>query len=341
MALISPLNLAAVGIIIVFSLVHYHSLSTGSRIQNVLTIFKITLVAGFIGAGFFMGNGSVDHFSTPLGAGDFSAQTVAVSLIFISFAYSGWNASAYLGGEIKSPARNIPFSLISGTVVVMGLYMLLNTVYVFSMPAKEMHNVLDVGAKAAACLFGDHVGRLFSGGVAVGILSVLSAMIMTGPRIYYAMSKDGLFFSLFGKVNSRRHTPASSIFLQAAIAGIMVLTASFNTLLIYIGFTLSIFAMLTVLGMMRLRKTRALIPRAYKTFLYPATPVLFILGNLWIIFHSIKSRPANTMFGLATIATGVLVYWFFSGRTTASADAGAEKPLQKEREIFETDAIAP
>ena len=213
----------------------------------------------------------------------------------------------------------------------MGLYMLLNTVYVFSMPAKEMHNVLDVGAKAAACLFGDHVGRLFSGGVAVGILSVLSAMIMTGPRIYYAMSNDGIFFPLFGKVNSRRHTPASSIFLQAAIAAIMVVTASFNTLLIYIGFTLSIFAMLTVVGMMRLRKTQALTHRAYKTFLYPATPLLFILGNLWIIFFSIKSRPANTLFGLGTIAAGVLAYWFFSRRKTASKDATAAKNIAEKQ----------
>ena len=326
-ALISPLTLAAVAIIIVFSLVHYHSLAVGSRIQNTLTLFKITLVAGFIGAGFFLGNGSMDHFSLPGTKGDFSAEAVAVSLIFISFAYSGWNASAYLGGEIKSPARNIPFSLICGTVVVMGLYLLLNAVYIFAMSPEEMHNVLDVGARAAACLFGNHTSRLFSGGVAIGILSVLSAMIMTGPRIYYAMSKDGIFFSLFGKVNTRHHTPASSIFLQAAIACIMVLTASFNTLLIYIGFTLSIFAMLTVAGMIRLRATRALVPRPYKTFLYPVTPVLFILGNLWIIVFSIKSRPINTLFGIGTIAAGVLVYWFFSGGIPVFKKTAVDKPL--------------
>ena len=324
---ISPLNLTAVGIIIVFSLVHYHSLSTGSRIQNTLTIFKITLVAGFIGAGFLLGNGSIDHFSLARGKGDFSAESVAVSLIFISFAYSGWNASAYLGGEIKSPATSIPFSLIAGTLVVMGLYLLLNAVYIFAVPPENMHNVLDVGAKAAACLFGNHFSLLFSGGVAIGILSVLSAMIMTGPRIYYAMSKDGVFFPLFGKVNTRHHTPASSIFLQAAIACVMVLTASFNTLLVYIGFTLSIFAMLTVAGMMRLRKTRPSVPRPYKTIMYPITPVLFILGNLWIIVFSIKSRPVNTLFGLGTIAAGVLLYWFFAGGTPVFRKTVIDKQL--------------
>ena len=324
---VSPLNLTAVGIIIVFSLVHYHSLSVGSCIQNTLTVFKVLLVVGFIGAGFFLGTGSIDHFSMPDTEGDVSAEAVAVSLIFISFAYSGWNASAYLGGEIKSPAKNIPFSLVIGTVVVIFLYLMLNGVYTFALAPEKMHNVLDVGAKAATGLFGPHFSRMFSGGVAVGILSVLSAMIMTGPRIYYAMSKDGIFFSLFGKVNTRRHTPASSIILQAAIACLMVLTASFNTLLVYIGFTLSIFAMLAVVGLMRLRIIRAEMIRPYKAFLYPITPLIFILGNLWIIVFSIKSRPVNTLFGLGTIAAGILVYWFVAGGTTIFRKTAIDKSL--------------
>jgi APA family basic amino acid/polyamine antiporter len=136
-------------------------------------------------------------------------------------------------------------------------------------------------------------------------------MIMTGPRVYYAMAKDGVFFELFGKVNSLHRTPAYAIFLQAGIAIVMVITASFDKLLIYIGFTLSLCAMLTVVGMMRLRMNQPALARDYKTLAYPVPPLLFILGNLWIIYFSIKSRPITSLFGLGTIGLGVLVYLYF------------------------------
>ncbi len=309
----SQMNLMAVAVIVLFSLVHYHSLLTGSRVQNGLTIFKTALIVGFIIFGFTFGSGSMENFAAPAISTGFKMEQFAVSLIFISFAYSGWNASAYLGGEIKHPQKNIPLSLFLGTLVVVLLYMLLNLLYIYSMSSQEMHNVLDIGAKSATALFGSHISRYFSGAVGVGILSVLSAMIMTGPRVYYAMAKDGIFFSPFGRVNRERHTPAASIFLQGAIAVVLVITASFNALLIYIGFTLSIFAMMAVAGMMRLRKKYPKAKSPYRTFGYPITPLLFILGNLWIILFSIKSRPVSSLFGLATIGTGLLVYWYFSG----------------------------
>ncbi|RLB22501.1 MAG: amino acid permease, partial [Deltaproteobacteria bacterium] len=178
----------------------------------------------------------------------------------------------------------------------------------------EMSGVLEVGAKSAISLFGNHISKYFSGAIAVGLLSVLSAMIMTGPRVYYAMSKDGVFFEIFGKVNNFHRTPAYSIFLQAGIAIIMVVTASFDKLLLYIGFTLSLFAMMTVVGMMMLRNREPDLVRNYKTFGYPVTPLLFILGNLWIIYFSIKSRPSVSFSGLGTIGLGLLVYFCFRNK---------------------------
>ena len=126
------------------------------------------------------------------------------------------------------------------------------------------------------------------------------------------MAKDGIFFRYFGELNKMRRTPASSIFLQTGIAVILVITASFNALLIYIGFTLSFFAMLTVTGMMKIRKTQAEHNNIYKTLGYPITPMIFILGNLWIIFFSIKSRPIASLFGMGTIGVGILFYFYFS-----------------------------
>jgi APA family basic amino acid/polyamine antiporter len=311
-ATVSPQSMVAVGVILVFSFVHYHSLWFGSRVQNLLTLFKVGIIITFAVAGLSWGNGSLGHFSEPLAIDSLLTSNFAISLIFVSFAYSGWNAAAYLGAEIQKPGRNLPLSLFAGTLLVLFLYLLLNLVYVYALPADKMSGVLEVGTESAVSLFGTRVGQYFSGAIAIGILSVISAMIMTGPRVYYAMSKDGLFFEVFGRVSKFRRTPACSVFLQAAIAIMMVVTASFEKLLLYIGFTLSLFAMLAVAGLIWLRIKHSALAAQYRTLGYPVTPVLFILGNLWIIYFSIKSRPITSLFGLSTIATGLLVFSCFA-----------------------------
>lgn len=308
---ISPITILAITVIIIFSLIHYHSVFLGARVQNCLTIFKVGLIIVFVTAGFCLGHGSIENFSQGLEISLIFQDKFAISLIFITFAYSGWNAAAYLGGEIKNPVRNIPLALFTGTALVVCFYLLLNIVYIYALSPAEMSGVLEVGTKSAVSLFGDNVSRYFSGAIAIGILSVLSAMIMAGPRVYYAMARDGVFFELFGKVNGLRQTPVYAIFLQAVIAIIMVITASFDKLLLYIGFTLSLCAMLTVVGMMLLRIKKPDLKRSYKTFGYPVTPLLFILGNLWIIYFCIKSRPITSLFGLGTIGLGILVYSYF------------------------------
>jgi len=290
--IISPVTILAAAIIIILSLVHYHSLLLGTRIQNGLTIFKTTLICVFIIAGFCFGSGSAANLSGELNLGSIFSDSFAVSLIYISFAYSGWNAVAYLGGEINDPGRNIPISLFVGTFLVLCLYLLLNMVYIYALPVKEMSGVLEVGKTAAVSLFGDNTSRYFAGAIAIGILSAVSAMIMTGPRVYYAMSKDGLFFELFGKLDQIHKTPAYSIFLQAALAIIMVVTSAFDKLLLYIGFTLALFAMLTVAGMITLRIKKPSLERRYKTFGYPLTPFI-------------------SLFGIGTIGLGGLIYLYF------------------------------
>jgi len=316
---LSWLNAVAIAVVILFSLVHYHSLHVGSNIQNGLTIFKIALIVVFILAGVMFGKGSANHFMAA-STTSLSAEKFAVALIFVSFAYSGWNAAAYLGGEIVRPQRNIPLALALGTAVVIVFYLLLNGVYLYALPPGQMQGVLEVGARSATALFGASISQLFSGAVALGILSVLSAMIMTGPRIYYAMSRDGLFFSIFGRLDMTRKTPAAAIFLQTALAVVMVLTAAFDTLLIYIGFTLALCAMLTVMGLMRIRRRKEVVELAYRTFGYPVTPLIFILGNAWIIFFSLKSRPVAGLAGLATIAAGLAVYHFFQRSNPAKPE---------------------
>lgn len=331
---VSSQSFVAVGVVILFSIVHCHSLNTGSWVQNLLTLCKVGFVVFFITASFLSENGSTAHFlketKTITGVG----ERFAVSLIFISFAYSGWNASAYMGGEIKTPGRNIPLSLTTGVFFVTGIYLLMNIVYIYALTPEQMSGAIDVGARAAVSLFGENLSRAINGAIALGLLSVLSAMIMTGPRVYYAMSKDGIFFELFARVSRSRRTPVHSIFLQAAIAVLLIVTASYEELLIYIGFTLSLFATLTVAGLVRLRLREGPNANGYRTLGYPVTPLIFITGNLWIIWFSVKSRPAPAICGFATIGLGICVYLYFKRRQSILSSGNKR---QKEKVIGPQD----
>jgi APA family basic amino acid/polyamine antiporter len=310
---LSPTTLLAVGVVAALSLVHHHSVRFGQRVQNGLTFFKIGFVLVFVLAGLWWGDGDASRV-----AGVFSSAVAspfrpefAVSLIFISFAYSGWNAAAYLGGEIKRPGRNIPLALILGTTAVILLYMLLNLVFVYALPPDAMQGALDIGIKAGSALFGPGVGKLVGLAISFGLLSVISAMIMAGPRVYYAMSCDGVFFKGFCHVNAKGRTPARSILLQGGLAMAMIVSTAFDTLLAYIGFTLALSSVLTVCGLIKMRVTDPDLPRPYRTLGYPFTPLLFIAVNLWIIAYSLFSRPMAGLTGLGTIVLGVLVFKLF------------------------------
>lgn len=290
---ISATTVGAVLAVVLLSLIHYHSLRLGKGVQGFLTAFKVGCILLFGVGGLAWGHGDSERLARlmPQVSSSFDVTALAVSLIFVSFAYSGWNAAAYLGGEIRRPERNLPLSLMIGTVLVTLLYLLLNTVYLYALPPERMSGTLEVGSEAATALFGARLGRIVGLALAVGLLSVLSAMIMSGPRVYYAMARDGLFFCRFGIIDADHRTPAQAIVFQAAIAVVMILSAAFDTLLIYIGFTLSLSAMLTVAGLIRLRVTHPHLPRPYRVWGYPVTPILFIAGNLWIVGHSLYSRP--------------------------------------------------
>jgi APA family basic amino acid/polyamine antiporter len=320
-------SIMACAVILCFSVLHYHSLHLGARVQNSLTLLKIGIMALFIAAA--MGSGRADWQAVRPGllSGDFSAARWAVALIFVSFAYSGWNAAAYLGGEIRSPHRNLPLALICGTLVVTLLYMTLTTGLLLALGPDKMKGVVDVGTRAAKVLFGAAAGRWIGAAIAFGLLSVLSAMIMSGPRVYYAMARDGIFFLRMGRLNRLQKTPAAAIFLQAGIAMAMVLTATFDQLLIYIGFTLSLSALVTVAGLIIMRGRHAPVPGRYRTPGYPWTPLLFIVGNAWIIVYSINSRPLASLLGLATIGSGLMAYGVFARQARRSGGNAEPKDV--------------
>ncbi|EXJ14207.1 APC family permease [Imhoffiella purpurea] len=324
---LSPVTLLACAAVVVLSLVHIHSLRLGQGVQNLLTAFKIGFILVFIGAGLWLGQGDLGHLSQSLSDSGVSASSFAVALIFVSFAYSGWNAAAYLGGEIRRPGRNLPLALALGTLLVTLLYLLLNLVYLYALPPQAMNGLLEIAGGAADALFGSSIGALFGLAIALGLLSVMSAMIMAGPRVYFAMARDGVFFRRFGSVHAERHTPAQAILLQALIAILMILVAAYDALLVYIGFTLSLSSMLTVIGLMRLRRRSPDLPRPYRTLGYPVTPLIFIAGNLWIVLYTLSSKPVVGLYGLATLLLGGFIYRFL--RPT-DGPPDAVKPLPSE-----------
>ena len=309
---LSPVTGLAIAAVLVLSLLHYHSVRLGRRVQNLLTGFKIAFILLLGVGGLLFGNGDGARLASLFGPADFSLAdpAFAVSLIFVSFAYSGWNAAAYIGGEIRRPGRNLPLSLLAGTVLVIGLYLLLNLAYVFALPVESLSGTLELGMAAGGALFGPGFGRIVGTAIALGLLSVISAMVMAGPRVYYAMACDGVFFSRFCSVD-RGHSPGQAIVLQAGLAILMILSSAFETLLVYIGFTLSLTAMLAVAGLVRMRFSHPDLPRPYRTLGYPLTPLAFIAGNLWIVAYSLVSHPLAGLYGIATIVAGVACYWMF------------------------------
>ena len=307
-------TLLAVGIIAFFTWAHLQGILFGIRMHNVLTLLKIVLILFLVGAGLAWGNGSLEHFKAPFTYTHLFSQKFATSLIFVSFAYSGWNACVYLGSEIKNAPRNIPLSIVTATLAVIVIYLLVNVVYIYALPPQDMFGVKEIGSAAAARLFGETAGSLFAIVIAFCLLSAVSSMIMIGPRVYYAMAQDRLFLRLLGNVSRTRHVPTYAIILQGVVAILLVLTATFYALLIYVGFLLAIFSSLTVAGMVLLRSKRPDGPRPYRTWGYPLTPAFFLIGNAWIVVCSIRNNLTAFIWGVITVAAGLLIYEYCDGR---------------------------
>lgn len=318
-------SILAVSIIVFFTWAHIQGLLFGAWMNNIITFAKILLILLLVGVGLIWGNGSFQHFDAPLSYSHIFSENFATSLIFVSFAYSGWNACVYIGSEIKNAGRNIPVSIIAATLFVIVIYLFLNVVYIYAVHPKEMSGVEEIGSVAATHLFGKTIGSSFAIVIAFCLLSTVSSMIMIGPRVYYAMARDQLFFKTFQNINQTRHVPSYAIILQGSISIILVLTSTFYTLLMYVGFIIAIFSSLTVLGMMILRSKDPNRPRPYKTWGYPLTPILFVIGNLWIVIFSIRNNLTAFVWGLVTVAVGWIIYEYFDDRFKKVVMSGKER----------------
>jgi APA family basic amino acid/polyamine antiporter len=302
---------AATALILLFTLLNCFGLGRVAKIQNVLTATKILVVLAFIGLGFLVGTGSWHHFAMPAARTSATplAGQFAISLFWVMFGYSGWNAATYVAEEIERPARTLPIALAAGTVLVAALYLGLNTVFIYATPLESMKGVVAVGSLAASHLFGPGIAGMFSALMALSLVATVSAMVTIGPRVYYAMAKNKAFFATAARVHPRWRTPVAAILAQGACAILMTLT-SFPDLVIYIAFSLTFFTVMSVSSLFVLRHRREWQKLRIVSFLYPLIPVSFILVGLWMIVFGMTLKPQISLIAAATIAAGAVVYHF-------------------------------
>jgi APA family basic amino acid/polyamine antiporter len=299
----------ALSIIAIITLIHSINLKAGSLFQRIFTIVKVVCIIMFVGFGLFHVPEHTVNFSADTTAwNDIFSKGFAISLIYVTYAYSGWNAASYISGEMKDAKRNLPKALFVGTLIVMVIYTLLNYVFLYSVPIPELKGVLEVGYLSANKIFGVQVGQFMSLVIAVLLISTISAMVLAGPRVMKSMGTDIKGLRFFA-VSNKNNVPYVAIIFQSVIAVVLVLTSSFQSLITYVGFTLNLFTFLTVAGIFILRFKHKHIETSYKTFLYPITPLLFLSIILFILVYIMIEKPVESLYGLGTVLLGLFVYF--------------------------------
>ncbi len=299
---------AALVLVWIVTLVHLRDARTGSAFQNVFTLLKVGLSLAFITAGFaFAHRQPVTFFPAASDAALICSAPFAVSLVFVMYAYSGWNAATYITAEVRDPSRSVPRSLLAGTLIVMALYVGLNAVFLYSTPVDQMRNQVEIGLIAGRHIFGAFGGNIVGGIICLGLVSSVSSMVWVGPRVAMTMGED-LPALRWLAIKSGNDRPVVAIGWQFVIVNVLILTATFEKVLLYIQFTLIFCSFLTVLGLIVLRIRRPDLPRPCRVWGYPVTPVVFLAFSLFMMYFTIRERPVESLAGVATLLLGLVVY---------------------------------
>lgn len=303
-----PASWMAVAAVLLLSAVHSFSIQQSGFFQDVFTISKVALLLLLIGAGLFL---PAETHALQWGSGWKSELTrpgFAVALIFGLYAFSGWNAAAYIVEEIRQPARNVPRALIGGTLLVSVLYLLLQMAFLRQAPLADLRGTVEVGQVAAYHMFGPRGGRWISFFIALFLISSISAMIWVGSRVVRAIAEDSHLWRFLARDNERG-VPVRAIWFQATISIALILSGSFEAVLIYSGFVLQLFTTITVASIFRRRRLAIGAAGGYRSPFYPLPQVLYLLVSAWILYFLMATRPGESALGLLNLALGALLYW--------------------------------
>lgn len=303
-----PESIFAAAVVVVLSLVHSYNIKTGSRFQVIVTVIKILLILFFILAGLLSGHPAPKVLPVASDWQYLLSSGFAISLIYVSYSFSGWNATVYIADEIEKPQKNVPLSLLSGTLLVTILYLFLNYIFLSSSSFSALEGKIEVGFIAARNIFGETGGNMMAGIITLLLISTVSAMIWIGPRVSMVMGQDYRMLKFLGDVNPYR-VPVKAIWFQSAITLLMIFTSTFDKVLVYSGFVLNLFTLLTVVGLFVLRIREPDLERPYKVWGYPWVPVFFILLSIWTLVFLAVEKPLESILGFLTVVIGWLFYW--------------------------------
>lgn len=314
----SPL-LLSFAVVWLVALVHLGNLRLGSTFQNISTLVKLLLIAALIAMGLFVDPKQSISFLPARGdTMSIFGPSFAVALVYVMYSYSGWNAASYISSEIKRPEKNVPRSLLFGTLVVILTYTALNAIFLLTTPAAELSGQLEVGLIAGKHIFGENGGRIVGAIICIGLVSAISSMTWIGPRVTMAMGEDSPVIRVLGRKN-RAGVPAYAVLLQLLLVNLLLLTRSFELVVVYIQFALLLCSLLTVAGVMVLRRTRPDLARPYKVWAYPLPPLVFCAITIWMMAYLLRSHPVESLAGLGTMMAGLILYLLTRRKSAGTA----------------------
>jgi APA family basic amino acid/polyamine antiporter len=299
--------------VLAFTLVHVRGLGPGRFLQNLLALLKVSAILILVVAGLTAAHGDVGHLR---GGDHATAVGWGLALVPVMFTYSGWNAAAYVAEEVRDPHRNVPLSLALGTIAVIVLYLALNALFLYAMPVTQLAALSPASLMdtVAAQLFGAAGGTLLAIFALISIAASISAMVLAGPRVYYAMARDGVFVRAAGDVHPRFRTPAAAIVAQGIWSGVLVLSGTLSQLVAYTGFAVVLFAGIAVSAVFALRRRLPDAPRPFRALGYPWAPAIFVLASAAMVVNEVWRNPKPAGAGIALIAAGIPIYFFMRGR---------------------------
>ena len=306
-------KIVAAALIFILVVINYIGVRWGALTQNLLTLIKFTALLGVCGVVFFFADGKFSHFVSPRPP-PFSFEIVGlfgVGLVGALWALKGWEVATFSAGEVKNPQRNLPWGIFAGTAIVILLYFLANLAYLYAVPISQMAKSSRIASDAMMHAIGPLGASLIAGAILFSIAGATNGHLLTGPRVYFAMARDGLFFKRVAEIHPRFLTPHISIVALGLWSSLLSLTGTFEQLFTYVVFGLWIFFGLTVGAVVILRKKRPDLQRPYRTWGYPFTPVLFVLAAFLLSVNTLINKFWNSFAGLIIIFLGIPAYLYW------------------------------
>ncbi len=316
-------KLIAVVVVVFFSAVNYRGVRLSGTTQNLWTMGSLIILAVFITGGFASGRGDWGHFAAGATAAMPGPSFLGPAMIAVIFSYSGWFVTAYIGDEVKRPERNLPLSLVLGTIMVTALYVAINTVYLYAMPVESLKGVVNVGQVAGERLLSRGFVQAVTLAIMLAIAASMNATILAGARLSYAIARDGYFYRHFERLHTRFGTPHVGLLIQAVLTCLYVVVDTFENLLGAVVFIMLLSSIGSGLAHVVLRRRKPSFERPYRTWGYPLVPLIFVAVYSWIAIQIFLSSPARSLAGIAITASGIPFYLHALHRgDVRAADAG-------------------